>query len=234
MKRTGWLGTGRSAQLRQMCTDLLRPGSNPEDEKPTGQFTNSPLFTSLIERLRTLGYCTVLDLGPALGSNVAFFGDMHCRIQIADCATALLALNAREEDGPDSYKAELEKLLPLTDLQTCDVILTWDLLNYLNKSLFRALMTHLSPVVSGDTWLHGYIGSRRVMSAAPQLYRLNREGRVEVTASTRETQDCPCYSQPELRMLMPRFGVSRSTLLQSGMQEYLFQGQGRGHRQSGR
>lgn len=233
MKRTAWLNSARPAQLRQICTDLLRAGKHPGEKNPLEGHINSPLFTALSEHLRSAGRCTLLDLGPALGANVDFFGALHCKLQIADCGTALLELNARTDIPANDYEIELEQLLPLDGIDPCDGVLVWDLLNYLDKPLFGALMRHLSPVVSGDTWLHGYINSRREMTALPQQYRLDQEGRVMVTAVT-GTRSCPSYPQQTLRTLMPDFSVARATLLQNGMQEYLFKGQGHGHRQRGR
>lgn len=232
MKRTAWLNSARPAQLRQICTDLLRTGKNPDEKNPPEELINSPLFTSLNEHLRAAGRCTLLDLGPAIGANVDFFGELHCKLQIADCGTGLLELNARTDITADDYDIELGQLLPLTGNEPCDGILVWDLLNYLDKPLFGALMRHLSPMVSGDTWLHGYINFRREMPALPQQYRLDQEGRVMVS-SAMGARSCPAYPQQTLRTLMPDFSVSRATLLQNGMQEYLFRGQGHGHRQRG-
>lgn len=227
----GWLDTGRPGQLRQRCTELLRPRKDVDVQKSDELTINSPLFKTLIDYVQTAGRCSVLDLGPAFGSNVTFFGELRCKLQIADCATPLLELNAREEIGAEVYAKELQRLLPLEGTSPFDVILTWDLLNYLKKPLYTALMTHLSPCVSGDTWLHAYISSRRDMAASPQHYRLNHEGQVLLMNGNVVTQPSPCYPQQTLRILMPRFDVSRATLLQNGMQEYLFKGQGRGHRQ---
>lgn len=227
----GWLDTGRPGQLRQICTELLRPRKDVDEQKSDERLINSPLFKSLIDYLQTAGRCSVLDFGPAFGSNVTFFGELRCKLQIADCGASLVDLNAREEIGPEGYAAELQRLLPVDKMGPFDVILTWDLLNYLDKPLYAALMNHLSPCVSGDTWLHGYISSRREMPASPQHYRLDHEGCVAVMEIDTATQPSPCYPQQALRTLMPRFGISRATLLQNGMQEYLFKGQGRGHRQ---
>lgn len=238
MKLGRWLSAGPPRQLRALCSELLRPERAKTEPASVAELTNSPLFVTLAGQLAAHGRCQVLDLGPAIGANVAFFGEMHCRLHIADCAAPLLALNERLAQGmadngsveAPSLEAELIRLLPLELDAPLDAILVWDLLNYLDKPLFRALMAHLAPWVSGDTWLHGYIGSRREMAALPGRYRLTPEGRLAVTAGSLERCACPAYTQPDLRNLMPQFSVSRSTLLQNGMQEYLFRGQGRRHR----
>jgi hypothetical protein len=238
MKLGRWLSAGPPRQLRALCSDLLRAERGKPEPASVAELTNSPLLATLTERLAAAGRCEVLDLGPAIGANVAFFGELHCRLHIADCAAPLMALNARmaqglAEDGSAAALApgdELVRLLPLEPGAPLDAILVWDLLNYLDQPLFKALMTHLAPWVSGDTWLHGYVCSRREMAALPSRYRLTPEGRLAVTAGSVGRSACPAYTQSELRNLMPQFSVARSMLLQNGMQEYLFKGHGLNHR----
>ena len=226
----GWLNSGRPGQLRQLCTELLRPRKDIDAPGAHQQPISSPLFKSLVEHVQTAGRCSVLDMGPARGGNVAFFGELRCKLQIADCTTALAELSMHDDIEPAAYPDELRRLLPVDSMHPFDIILTWDVLNYLNKPLFAALMQHLAPVVSGDTWLHGYINARREMPLSPQQYRLDHEGRMVIMDTSDATRTSPCYPQHTLRTLMPMFSVSRATLLQNGMQEYLFHGQGRRHR----
>lgn len=230
MKLGKWLAAAAPPpQLRALYGGLLRPGREPVDPAPGAELTNSPLLVTLIDRLATLGRCQVLDLGPAVGANVAYFGELHCRLHIADSAVALSALNQRLTDEAESTPAldvELQRLLPLALDTPLDAVLMWDVPNYLGKPLFRALMAHLAPWVTGDTWLHGYLWSRREMPAQPGRYRITAEGRLAVTAGSIDKRACPAYTQPDLRALMPQFTVARSMLLQNGVQEYLFRGQG--------
>ncbi len=195
----------------------------------TASVMSSPLFVSLIDQLSHLGRCHILDLGPAIGANVEFFGQLHCRLHIADCIGELTELG-RDNDMEQSFPERLGGILPLADCEPFDVILTWDLLNYLDKKTFAALMEWLAPVVSGDTYLHGYIASRKQIPLLPNRYRPVDGNKMQTTPSSSELRECPCYHLMDLRQLMPQFGVSRSILLQNGMQEYLFKGQGRGHR----
>lgn len=240
MKLGRWLSAGPPRQLRALCSELLRPDRGKPEPAPVAELTNSPLFVTLTDRLAALGSCRVLDLGPAIGANVAYFGQLHCRLHIADCAAELVALNERISQPRDvapeaavSPGEQLERLLPLQPDTPLDAILVWDLLNYLDKPLLKALMAHLAPCVSADTWLHGYICSRREMAALPGRYRLTPEGRLAVTAGSPKRRASPAYTQPDLRNLMPQFGISRSMLLQNGMQEYLFKGEGRIRRGGG-
>jgi hypothetical protein len=230
MKLKKWLRAGPPRQLRALYAGLVRSERDKPAPAPVAELTNSPLLGTLGERLAAAGLCQVLDLGPAIGANVAYFGNLHCRLHIADCAAALIALNRRlqaeEAETGLSLEAELQRILPLELAAPLDAILLWDVPNYVGKPLFKALMAHLAPWVAGDTWLHAYICPRREMPAQPGRYRLTPEGRLAVTAGSLEKCACPAYTQPDLRALMPQFTVARSMLLQNGLQEYLFKGQG--------
>lgn len=242
MKIADIVATGPAQRVRALYQELTHLGKDvpARDDRSgsarppvfAGTLTNSPLFGTLLTQLQNVERCCVLDLGPAVGANVEFFGQLHCKLHIADCGMALAHLNdaVGETEGERPFAALLKSMLPLDRLEPVDAILAWDLLNYLDRPLFAALMEHLAPIISGDTWLHTYIGSRREMAAQPNMYRLTLEGKVAVAARDPAQRSCPCYHQLDLRNLMPGFKVARSTLLQNGMQEYLFQGEGRGHR----
>lgn len=228
------LQAGRVRQWTNAARELIGARNAPEPGAPAGELTNSPLLAGLVAQCAERPRCHVLDLGPAIGSNIAFFQQLHCKLEIADCGAELLRLSARGEDDATPLDAQLARLLPVDPDEPYDAILAWDLLNYLDKPLFAALTAHLAPAVTGDTHLHAYIGARRTLAAEPAQYRLQDDGRVEVLARSTATRECPCYHQMELRHLLPQFGVVRSMLLQNGMQEYLFKGQGRGHRTTAR
>lgn len=228
------LQAGRVRQWKSAAKELIGARSAPLPEAPPAELTNSPLLAALVGQCAERPRCHVLDLGPAIGSNVAFFQQLHCKLEIADCGAELLRLAGRGDEDALPPEAPLERLLPVDPDDPYDAILVWDLLNYLGKPLFAALMAHLAPAVTGDTHLHAYIGARRTLPAEPAQYRLRDDGKVEARVRGPAMRACPCYHQMELRHLLPQFGVERSMLLQNGMQEYLFKGQGRGHRTAAR
>jgi len=228
------LQAGRVRQWTSAARELIGTRNAPVPDTPAGELTNSPLLASLVGQCAERPRCHVLDLGPAISSNIAFFQQLHCKLEIADCGAELLRLSRRGEDEPTPLDVQLARLVPVDPDDPYDAILAWDLLNYLDKPLFAALAAHLAPAVTGDTQLHAYIGARKTLAAEPAQYRLQDEGKVEVRTRSAVTRACPCYHQMELRNLLPQFGVARSTLLQNGMQEYLFKGQGRGHRAAAR
>src|SRR5690606_34794488 len=94
----------------------------------------APLFRSLLEEFREGGRSVVLDLGPACPETVALLSQFRCRLDIADLAQGLDEFNAIEEAEPAQLGATAEALLPLRRPEATDVVLCWDLLNYLRPA----------------------------------------------------------------------------------------------------
>ena len=98
MKIADIVATGPAQRVRALYQGLTQPA---RDERAgagqvpvfAGTVTNSPLFGTLLDQLQKVGRCCVLDLGPAVGANVEFFGQLHCKLHIADCGMALAHLN---------------------------------------------------------------------------------------------------------------------------------------------
>lgn len=187
--------------------------------------TSSPLFRSLLDRMDDQRRYEILDLGSATPSNIEFFGHYHCRLHIADCLNDLVALKDDEEaPGGGQIQARVKGMLPSHEDLNFDVVLAWDVLNYLDKPVLRALMADLATSVDRNTQLHAYVYPRQSMPAHPSRFRISTDGSLQIEPGSQELVPSPCYRQPELEKLMPDLIVQRSVLLKNGIQEYLFRG----------
>ena len=181
--------------------------------------TVSPVLHALLDGMQEERRYTILDLGPACGANVAFFSRFSCRLHIADVMEAVAALDAGLEE--EDLERRIADLLP--QQETCfDLILCWDVLNYLPRPALKLFAGRLARFAGRDTRVHAYVSSLRELPAQPPRYTLLEDGRVRYTVSPGEARNCPRYSQPELLRLMPTLRVERGVLLRNGMQEYLF------------
>jgi hypothetical protein len=186
--------------------------------------TSSPLFHSLVERMDEDSRYEILDLGPATPENIAFFGRYHCRLNIADCLTDLVALHKDEEDVEAQLGERVRSMLPPHADRRFDIVLAWDVLNYLDKAVLRALIEDLSGSIDHNTQLHAYVYPRQSMPERPSRFRIFPDGSLAITPGAPAERPSPCYLQPELEKLMPGLTVQRSVLLKNGIQEYLFRG----------
>lgn len=179
---------------------------------------NAPLFRSVIERLHAGGRWVILDLGAAQSGTVSLFSQFRCRLEIADIGPDIDLLNAAEDPA-----AVAEALLPPGREEPVDIVLCWDLLNYLSRPALTALMDGVARRSRPQTLLHGLIVySARRMPVRPGRFLPTEDARLLNVGASLEQRDAPRYSPEDLALAMPLFTVERAMLLRNGMQEFLF------------
>jgi len=162
----------------------------------------------------------ILDLGRPLGVNVEFWSQYRCRLHIEDFY--------RDYSAKAALGSEVSREAIIADLfrfstETCfDMILTWDLFDYLNREEIQMLVSRLSRWCRSGTLLFSLISTLPVIPAEPTTFRIIGSEQMIYETRTHETRPCPRYHSRDLAKLMPQFEVSSSFLLRHGIQEYVF------------
>ena len=175
---------------------------------------------ALVHGLRT-GHQQILDLGPAVGANVQFFSGLPCSLFIADLHEALFprtSADAVRRHGP--FEAMLAEELPRQG--EFDLVLAWDLLNYLDPDEIGALSRRLAKICSPGAMLFASITTRQVMPNRPAVYRILGPGKLAYELEPGVKRAAPRYKEPDLKRVLGEFSVESTYLLRNGMQEYLF------------
>jgi len=162
----------------------------------------------------------LLNLGPVVGQNIAFFGErLGCKIFVEDIAADLAA----SPPPVSEVKAFLEKRLPHTH-GTIDGILCWDLFDLLDRATSQALAGHLARLVKPGGVLYAFFGA----TAAP-ITQLTRY--IVAGPDSFELRLSPAPAPPKPRnVLVTRdinkmfegLVVTESVLLKSNTRETLF------------
>jgi hypothetical protein len=182
---------------------------------------NAPLFRRLVESLSVERRSVVLDLGPVRSETVALLTPYRCRLDIADLAEGLEALN--QEPDPALMRERVEALLPPPRQEPVDILLCWDLLNYLQRPAIIALMTSLSGRMRPGAFAHLLIVySGTSMPARPSRFAPLPDGRLVETPTTDARRNAPRYSPEDLGKCLRGLRSESATLLRNGMQEFLF------------
>src|SRR5262249_58808949 len=100
-------------------------GAQPDDS------LSAPLFHSLVDRLGDGGRFVLLDLASARPATVRLLSQFRCRYEVAELADAIDSLNA--EQDPRRLRSLAEAALPGRRQEATDIVLCWDLLNYLHR-----------------------------------------------------------------------------------------------------
>ncbi len=182
---------------------------------------SAPLFHSLVDRLGDGGRFVVLDLAAAKPATVRLLSQFRCRYEVAELADSVDLLNA--EQDPRRLRTLAEAALPTRRPEPTDIVLCWDLLNYLNRPALTAVMECIASRGRRGTLVHAllYYAARR-MPERPSSFLPVDDQRIEIMPPSDAQRDAPRYSPEDLASCMPRYAVDRARLLRNGMQEYLF------------
>lgn len=164
----------------------------------------------------------ILDLGPALGANVDFFSQFSCKIYIEDLYHTLNSFDYFSPEDGFTYQAVFEYLLPYTHNTRFDIIMAWDIFNYLERDEFKSLISHLGNFCHKGTLLFSLISTRKHIPEKPTTFRIVDQENLQYQIGSSVLRLCPGYQQTDLNHLMPHFRVCNSFLLRNGFKEYLF------------
>lgn len=196
---------------------------NQAAEQETRYRMNSPLLFGVLQALDPESRVDILDLAPVNADLLEYFSQYHCKLHLPACRDELLTLCIKDDEVDRSLSREFKRSIPLpdSDNNTLDLLLLWDLPNYLDKQVLSALITYLAPYTSKRTVLHTYIHTRQSMPAQPGDYRLTSEKNVLVDMPAAWTAISPMYYQELLHKVFAPFRVERGMLLANGLQEYI-------------
>lgn len=194
-------------------------------EKP--EALNAPLFRSLVDQLEAGGRHVVLDLGPASTPMLDLLGQFRCRVEIVDLAGfgGIARMNAVEDENEtaDALLARAETLLPAYRADALDLVLCWDIPNYLRPPALSALMRAIASRTRPGALAHALIVySERSMPERPSRFLPTADLKLVTRATTTAEIKAPRYSPEDLGRNMGGFAIERGRLLADGMQEMLF------------
>jgi hypothetical protein len=188
--------------------------------EPAPEVHRSLALAELLAELPPESRLSVLDLGPAVGANLEFLSARwRCRLQVADLWRS--AGTHRLADPEADPAALFRELLPFDAAPAIDLVLAWDLLNYLRRDQIRALAEHLAPACRAGGRLFAMVLTGREIPRQPLTYELREGGDLVYRGGGASTRPGPRYRPAEIDSSTPGFAVDRSYLLRHGIQEYI-------------
>jgi SAM-dependent methyltransferase len=177
-----------------------------------------PAFLSLV---CSWPVAEMLDLGPAIGPNIAFLGQrIGCKIHVKDLYGDL------ERHGTVEVGADFAELLQARfgeyDGDSIDAVLCWDVFDYLVPAAADALAATLDRVLRPGGALLAFFGAAATADRTYTRYVIEDESHLRYRVAP-----APCGRQRtlqnrEILALFPGLTLSESVLLKSGLREVLF------------
>jgi hypothetical protein len=188
---------------------------------PGLQETNSPVFASLIDSMGKKAEWVILDLGPARSANLELLSRFRCKLFIEDAHELISSLTGDFVADNAALLNWLEQWTAGTDNGSIDVVLAWDIFNYLDARLCKTFVDHVIPLLKPGAHLYLLIYSQKEMPALPMQFKALSADKMECKPLTRATRPSPRFNQTDIKKHLREFTISKSVLLRNGMQEYL-------------
>jgi len=175
----------------------------------------------VLRRLMEKRHARVLDLGAAIGPNVSFVGRYAPKLYISDLYNTLRS----RPGGMPRDRKQLDRLLtqelPSSELGPFDLVLAWDLLNYLTGEQLASLGRHLARLCRPDSLVFALFTNSKEMPSLPIGFRIIDTDTLAYTIDSDIGRRAPLFKEPDLKRLLPDFEVETSFLLRNGFQEYV-------------
>ncbi len=186
----------------------------------------APLFARLVESFDDQRRHVILDLGRARAGTVELFGHYRCRLDVVDLPSMLDQMPRGEDQTEEALAAWLERQLPPAGSEGADLVLCWNLLNYLPLKAIELLSGLLTSRTAPGARLHALIEySATRMPTRPPSFAPSGLELMADPAPGSETVPAPRYTPKALEKRLPGFVSDQTMLLGNGMQEFLYRRQ---------
>ena len=197
--------------------------NSPNDSAADVQ--QSQLFATLTERLDPDQPLSVLDMGLGVAATLEFFSAYRCRLQFADLFDVLPLAETEEGLTEEQKQRELQRhfaqTLELPADARFDLVLFWDLFNYLDGSALSGLSQALQPHLHSRSRGHGFVQRDRQKTPPDYCYGVNSENSFTTKLCTRQGLPKYCHAQASLERQLQGFTIQRGVLMLDGRLEFL-------------
>jgi len=163
---------------------------------------------------------TILDLGPALGENIRRMEGS--KLFIANFYESLTEGAAASAVNGKGFAAACEKLLQFGDDVRFDLVLAWDLFNYLGLAEVQVLAQRLVAMSRPGTRIMALVSIQKQIPDRPYRFVISGQETMRYEVQSKGLRDCPRHNEPDLLKRIAGFKVERGMLLRNGMREYSF------------
>ncbi len=165
----------------------------------------------------------VLDLGPAHNDNLEFFSRYGAELTVADLYNGFMAQKLATGGNEEVRKARaFSDLLDYGSGTQFDLVLSWDILNYLSPEEQLTLMGSIEPYCMPGTAFLAFICSHKEMPPSPSVYAIQDETTIQFEAPDGRTRPSPRYLEGDLVKQLYALTVENRYQLRNGMLEYVF------------
>ncbi len=223
-RRLPRVGTGQGSGVFKWGTRKDNERTvTPAPDPARDSVARSKVMPKFVAALAGCSSPVVLDLGPVVGSNVAFFGErLACKLHVEDLFVDVEAHARRRAKDPAADPPALASRL-VQSPESVDGILCWDLFDYLDGATARALAARLTGLLRSGGALHGLFGTTPIDLAHYTRFVLEEEAEslrhrtYPATPAQRHV-----LTSRDITRIFNGLELAESVLLRSSAREMLF------------
>ena len=188
--------------------------------RPDEPVTPSKVLPRLLAAVSQSSAPVLLDLGPVVGANVAFFGErLACKLYVEDLFADIErhARNGTRDTLPQSLASR-----PLPAEGSLDAILCWDLFDYLEQAAGKALAARLTGLLRTGGVLYGFFGTTPVDLAHYTRFALEGEDSLRQRQYPATVFRRTVLTTRDINRMFEGLVVAESVLLKTSTRETLF------------
>ena len=191
----------------------------PVPEKAPTRIFASPGLEEAVRGVPSDGSCRVLDLGSSVAQNVEFVSAFSSYVYIFDAVDRQAATAAEGE--PDFSRLGLLGSLADRHRRSFNLVLTWDLINYLSREQAERLVQAVAELCLPNARLHAIVASSETMPAVPNRYRIADRAHLEYEPCSTDVRGAPGLPPSTVEKLLKGFRIEHSFVLQHSVHEYV-------------
>jgi hypothetical protein len=176
---------------------------------------------ALFQRLQGSADCRILDLGPVRRQSIEFWSQFSPYLYVADLRSQL-PLPIINHDSSETAEYDWNLVLGLPPTSRHNVILAWDLLNYLDLPSISSLIQYLKHFSQPGTVLFAMVFDQKQMPERIPAYSIVDEDHLAYEYSSPAIQACPRHQPRALATAMQQFKICNSFRLRNNVVEFLF------------
>jgi Methyltransferase domain len=207
-------------------SDLLRLGPRRPDPPPAAAGGDPDVegyvskgFARLLAALTGREAPVIVDLGPVVGSNVAFYGErLGCKLYVEDLFTDLdrHARAGQLDELATSFASRLRQ-----PDASVDAILCWDLFDYLPRPAAQAIARETVRSLKPGGLVFGFFGTLALETAQYTRFVIVDDGRLRHRITAAPPTKRQVFQNRDIQKMFDPMVVSDSFLLKTNTREIL-------------
>jgi len=175
----------------------------------------SPALTAIYNEIKTSDRNRVLDLGPMSTGCFGLFSGLSCKMQVEDLTSSLC-----EHIAAGKASSSFDVGCHLADYQKhekFDVVLAWDLFNYMTLAQITLVFAALQPYCKPNTLLYMLRYVEKNIPAQPCAFHVKDKYLVEVDEPELKPREVRAPSTLQLLSAMPGYFMQDTLMGKMGM-----------------